>query len=221
MKVLTAYKWSNAARQVRGDRVLLLYLSEGRPVASCKVYPTGSNLVHTFVSMAEVEIEAKLSERTLWAPKPNPIQFQRVQNAPAPANTASLRRIQMKRIAREFTAVTGDDEAERQKATNQLRLLPTPLYRYPSSPPANSNVIDGAVFCFVVGGGNPQVLFLLEAIEGKDKTRHWRCGFSRRTFSELKVSHKSKEIWGTPHFDFRQDMRASFHRVVLPPVPDA
>lgn len=221
LKTVTAYKWSNTARQVSGDRLLLLYLDNGRPIASCKVYPTGRDIVHTFVSMTDQSIEARQGNRILWNPKPNRMEFQRIQGVDEPASSAALRRTQMKRIAREFSAITGEDEAKRQKATTQLRLLPTPLYRYPNSMPSERSVVDGAVFCFVVGGGNPQVLFLLEAVSDRNNTQYWRCGFSRRTFSELKVLRKSAVVWEVPHFDLRRDSRASFNRVALPPVPQA
>ena len=122
----------------------------------------------------------------------------------------------MKTIARQFTARTGAGEAKRQKTTPQLRLLPTPLHRYPSTKEDDAQVIDGSVFCFVVEGGNPQIIFLLEAVKDEEGS-HWRCGFSRRTFAQLKVFHKDNLIWAVPFFPGRQ-MRSTgtFHRISIP-----
>ena len=42
LTAIKAYQWANPARpKVRGERICLLYLVDDRPVASCKIYPTG------------------------------------------------------------------------------------------------------------------------------------------------------------------------------------
>ena len=122
------------------------------------------------------------------------------------------RRVEMTTLARDFSAETGPDEAKRQKATPQLRLLPTPLYRYPQSSSDQDGVVDGAVFCFVVGGGNPQILLVLEAVRQDDKLS-WRYALSRRTIAELKVFHRSQEVWQVREF-LVGEPPPLFHRVL-------
>ena len=105
----------------------------------------------------------------------------------------------MKAIAREFSAITGDAEAKRQQAVPDLRLLPTPLHRYPKDLKSDDGVVDGAVFAFVVGGGNPQLFLVLEAVR-QGEQNHWRYALSRRTLAKLQVFHKGQEVWDVAFF---------------------
>ncbi|MFK8111977.1 MAG: hypothetical protein AB8B91_07230 [Rubripirellula sp.] len=209
LQVVQAYQWANPARpKVRGERLCLLYIHQGRPVASRKIYPTGRSMVHAFISMTDQPIicravpdeDADKSERgnVVWSPSPAGVEFKPVSEAQPPRTTASTRRIQMKSIAREFTAETSQVEVDRQKATPMLRLLPTPLYRYEIEDDGKDGLVDGATFCFVVGGGNPQAMLLIEAVREKGKLR-WQYGFSRRTDAKLKAFHRGLEVWQTTH----------------------
>jgi hypothetical protein len=94
----------------------------------------------------------------------------------------------MRRLAREFGGYEIDHEGERWA----LRLLPTPLFRYPV---ARTGVVDGALFVLVSNAGNdPEVLLLLEAREAGGEL-HWEYVLGRFSDRELRVHRKDKEVW--------------------------
>ena len=96
----------------------------------------------------------------------------------------------MRRLAQEFTGHEIDREAKRW----ELRLLPTPLYRYPS---AEAGVIDGALFTLVSNAGtDPEVLLLIEARTEIDKPR-WEYALGRFSDRDLYVQRKEKAIWSS------------------------
>ena len=73
-----------------------------------------------------------------------------------------------------------------------MRLLPTPLYRYPT---AKTGVIDGALFTLVsTSGTDPEILLLIEAREENGKTR-WEFACGRFSDKSLYVQRKEKEVW--------------------------
>ena len=94
----------------------------------------------------------------------------------------------MKKLAREFSA-HGLDMAEKRV---DMRLLPTPLYRYPE---ARTGVTDGAIFAFVATTGtDPEILLLIEAREEKGEAR-WEFACGRFSDKSLSVRRKDKEVW--------------------------
>lgn len=194
----------------------LLYLHEGRPVASCKVYyGTRRAIVHNFISMSDEPLVARSDDQVVWTPPESGLEFQQLVGV-RPDDNPGRRRIQMKAIAREFSAVTGDGEAKRQQGIRDLRLLPTPLYRYPDDLKSDEGAFDGAVFVFVVGRGNPQFLLTLEAVREQGRT-HWQYAFSRRTFAKLEVFHKDQAVWDVPFFPQRQMTSfANFCKIYVP-----
>src|SRR5262249_28285332 len=73
-----------------------------------------------------------------------------------------------------------------------LRLLPAPLFRYPS---AKTGVIDGAIFTLVsTAGTDPEVLLVIEAREDKGKTR-WEYACGRFSDRDLYVQRNDKDVW--------------------------
>jgi len=217
LKMIAAYKWSNPARpDVLGERLCLLYLHKGRPVASCKVYPTGTLFVHTFISFTNLPLVARDNDGVIWTPPNAEPKFQQLADARPPHATASRRRVQLKSLAREFSMRTGAGEAKRQSAVPELRMLPQPLYRYEIEDGGQDGIVDGAAFCFVVNGGNPQAFLLLEAMRTGD-TLSWRYGFTRRTLAELKAFHKKREVWSTNYLaPRRQTSTNSFFKFDVP-----
>jgi hypothetical protein len=217
LKMIAAYKWSNPARpNVIGDRLFLLYLHKGRPVASCKIYPTGRSIVHTFISFTNLPLVARQNDEVVWTPPKSAPKFTKLAEAKPPHATASRRRIQLKALAREFTMETGAGEAKRQSAVPELRMLPQPLYRYGIEDEGRDGVVDGAAFCFVANGGNPQALLLIEATRTGD-SMVWRYGFTRRTFAQLKAFHNKREVWTADFLPSRrQKSTNTFCKIDLP-----
>jgi hypothetical protein len=124
-----------------------------------------------------------------WKPQAG-LARKELPNAGAPASTAGARLAQMRRLAQEFSGHETDGEDKR----DDLRLLPAPLYRYPS---AEDGVVDGALFTLVsTEGTDPEVWLLIEARKEGANIR-WEyacCRFSNRN---LYVQHKDKAVWSS------------------------
>ena len=92
-------------------------------------------------------------------------------DASLPVEAPASRFSQIKKLAAEFTGYEIHQEGQRL----ELRLLPSPLYRYPT---AKTGLIDGALFALVSEDGtDPEVLLLVEARESNGKVRwEYACG---------------------------------------------
>jgi hypothetical protein len=107
-------------------------------------------------------------------------EFAPLKDAEKPAATEKQRLIQLRSLARRFTATE-----KYREDTIALRLLPQPIDRYVDG---DQDVIDGGVFVFVYGT-NPEVVLALEA--GKDG---WRYAIGRLAWAELAVELDGQEI---------------------------
>ncbi len=106
-------------------------------------------------------------------------------SATAPADDGVVRLRQMKRLARQFEASTDSSEG-----LSSLRLLPSPIYRFPEDA---TDAIDGAVFAFTYGT-NPEVLLVVEAVEN-DGRPEWQYRLAPLTAAEAMVKVMGKEDW--------------------------
>jgi hypothetical protein len=169
---------------------VFLWTYEGRPivVGSIFAHPLGMGkrrLVHEFHSLAPTALSAVCNDEqnSVWEAKSG-LALEALADAPAPADTAAKRLLQMRAIGREFGGYIVDWRKERY----ELRLLPQPVYRYDKPP---KGVIDGALLALVSNAGtDPEVFLLLEA--HKDG---WRYALLRFASSDLYVTRNDKEIW--------------------------
>lgn len=122
-----------------------------------------------------------------WKPEAG-LTRKELTDVPAPAATAAARLIQMKKLAADFVGYSVDPEKKRL----DLRLLTTPLYRYPT---AKTGVIDGALFALIsTAGTDPEILLVVEAREEKGKVR-WEYALGRFSDRDLHVERNDKEVW--------------------------
>src|SRR5439155_6244699 len=134
-------RWSNPERN-NGDGSLYLFTDHGRPQVALTIYLTEDRKAwnHEFQSLAERELVAKKGPAVVWSPDQPGVEFKPVPGAPAPADSAAGRLVQLRALADRFSAAVtfrGDRSA--------LRRLAAPVYRYgdPKGSP-----LDGAVFAF-------------------------------------------------------------------------
>ncbi|HJZ53990.1 MAG TPA: hypothetical protein VKE74_03490, partial [Gemmataceae bacterium] len=111
--------------------------------------------------------------------------------APAPADSAAGRLVQMRALADRFTATVtfrGDKSA--------LRRLTAPVYRYGDEkrPP-----LDGAVFAFAQAT-DPEVLLLLEA-RVSNGTAQWQYALARQTMWVVEVEYDGRQVWSVEKWD--------------------
>jgi hypothetical protein len=104
-------------------------------------------------------------------------QPQAIPNTLAPAEKMAARTLQLKQLAKRFDAYNIPlKEYDPDQKTIRLRLLTQPIHRYSSE---TSGVLDGAIFGFVHGGTNVQVVMLIEARAQEGNTPEWTVGFGR------------------------------------------
>jgi hypothetical protein len=101
-------------------------------------------------------------------------------DAPKPAATATARLVQMRQLARRFTA------KERLKMDSiECRLLTQPIDRYQS---AAEKIVDGAIFAYA-NGTNPELGVVLES-DGE----RWLYGVFRLTSAEANVALDGQQV---------------------------
>jgi len=158
-------RWSNpAAGRVYGD--VYVCTDAARPVALfCfyKWYAPYNGFEAEVHSLSPSPLAAQRDSEPIWRPQAG-VQFQPVPDVTPPAENKAARMVQMRRIARRFTAHLADRRLDRNADAepHTLRLLAEPIYRFGG----NSDVIDGALFAFVFGT-DPEVILMLQA-SGRD-----------------------------------------------------
>jgi hypothetical protein len=189
------YRWTNASRANGQTGAMFVWTYDGRPAAIGGVFsnPEGGRrvIMHEFHALGPLRLFPHLQDsQHQWLPGAG-VPLLPVPDGPAPETIPMRRSIQMRELAREFTAHTIDDVGSRW----QLRLLSRPLYRYG---PAAGGLIDGAIFAFVSDAGtDPEIILILEAVND-GVTQSWRYRAVRFSISSLYVQYKGKEIWTSP-----------------------
>jgi len=124
--------------------------------------PSGQNrlIFHEFHSLADKPLRSvRLGNGRSWAAKSAGVELKPVPEAGPPAAAEPRRLVQMRQLAREFSArMRSNTEMER------LRLLPQPIFRFDTEKlrQTDSAVVDGAIFAYVwTLGTDPEILLLL------------------------------------------------------------
>ena len=194
LKKEPVFEWLNPARQAQQGAVFL-WLRDGRPAALGCIFSNtddklpGRKIMHEFHALDAENLIVKREGYNQWKPQAG-LTRQELPDAAAPAATAGARLLRMRRLAKEFTGYSVDRDGKRW----ELRLLPTPLYRYPA---AKTGAIDGALFALMSSAGtDPEVLLLIEAKEADGKL-HWEYACGRFSDWELHVQRKEKEVFSS------------------------
>lgn len=148
----------------------------------------GRALLHEFHSLSERVLYPVRDGVNSWSPQAG-VARRAIPGAAAPAETSRARLVQLRALARDFSAhsISPYDEGRW-----ELRLLPQPLFRYESSDPA---IADGAVFAYVTSAGtDPEVLLLIEARLADEKPQ-WQYAVARFSDFNLFVEYKGEKVW--------------------------
>jgi hypothetical protein len=188
------FEWANPARKDQ-QGVIFLWLRDGRPAAlGCtfsvphEKYP-GRILFHELHALDTEKLLVKRDTYNQWKPEVG-LARKELTDAPAPAATPAGRQLQMRKLAQEFSGHEIDNEGKKW----EMRLLPTPLYKYPT---AKTGVIDGALFALVSNAGtDPEVLLLIEARDVGGKLS-WEYACGRFSDWELHVQRQDKEVFAS------------------------
>lgn len=181
--------WSNPERATPSGAVFL-YTQQGRPQAALCVYPSQGSLDHEFQSLSASPLLAHRDGALVWSPLQPGLEMKALEGAP-PSERRLSRLTEMRSLMRAFQAAI----VPPRRARKPLRLLTTPVYRYPADdlPPG---IVDGAIFAFVQGT-DPEVLLVVEAREQAPEMLCWHLGLARMSMVPLSVSRDGEEIWRT------------------------
>ena len=172
------------------DAGLFLWNPRGKPEAAAALFVRKDIWMHEFQSLSESSFTVEWDGRLVWSPSKPGLRFQAVRAAQPPGKTVAQRLRQMRAIAGSFTAWVDFHYAEQSRY--ELRLLPTPIYRYGST---DREPIDGTVWAFVQGT-NPEVLLLIEArrTEG-NPGGEWHFALAAMTSYKAEVLSEGKSVW--------------------------
>ncbi|MDA1055423.1 MAG: hypothetical protein O3C40_33915 [Planctomycetota bacterium] len=181
-------RWSNpAAGELYGN--VFVWTHEGRPEVIGSLYQWYSphtHGAHEFHSLATTSLSGARDEKVVWKSDQPGVQLRRLPEQQAVADTPPARLRQMREAARQFTIVKTD----REEVSQEMRLLPQPVYRYPKD---GSLVLDGGVFMFVQGT-DPEVVLLVEARENGERWE-WQYALARMNSVRLVAKYRNREVW--------------------------
>jgi hypothetical protein len=185
-------RWSNPVRDFVNDGVTFLILEGERPRAILSVWARSRDpklesgeVLWEAASLSEDPLSCRHGDRMLWSPKTGGIVGQPIAGAPQPLPRATQRLVQMRELARRFTAVS-----QKAGSPHDLRLLTQPLYRYSGEAAGG---LDGAIFAFVEGN-DPELLLLVEAVADR-KDHRWQFSLARMTTFPLNVRLDEREVF--------------------------
>jgi hypothetical protein len=176
---------------------------KGRPTAlvTLEIYRASEEntiLAYEFLSLspAKISLKHKDREKVTWNSAGDALPMKPLPDAPKPAPSAAARLVQMRQLARRFTA------REKIKSGDvQCRLLSQPIDRYQSE---EEKIVDGAIFVYA-NGTNPELGVLLECDE-----KGWSYGIARLTSAESKIELDGKEVASFFHGDFGLKGQANY-----------
>lgn len=185
-----ALRWSNALRgEIHG--AVYFWARDGRPEAVASAYQMfhRKQLNIELVSLSEAPLSAKRNDKVRWTPEAG-VEFKPLPDAPAPADTAEKRQLQMRALARKFSGQMAEP-GEKDDKFSDLRLMAAPLHKYEAADGS-----DGAVFALVTTT-DPEILLLIESRKGPSG-RAWVWAAARMNYRPLRLSLGDKMVWEVP-----------------------
>lgn len=196
--------WPNPTRETPEGGTFIWTL-DGRPEAIACIWKHGI-LSLAFHSLSTGKLTAQDGAETVWHCESPGISLATLADAPQPAESATRRLVQMKDLARRFQCRLADGDS-----SEELRLLPTPLYRYKTD---REDLLDGGLFAFVQGT-DPEVILILEARRREGKAADWQYALTRRSMLGLEADLDGKLVWSVPR-SVGAPSEPWFHGVVAP-----
>jgi hypothetical protein len=211
-----ALKWSNNYEAtVHGS--VLVWTHDGRPqVIACiyNFFTTKDEFSAEFHSLADGPLTALKRGQVVWQPAEAGIEFKPLAEIAAPAKTAPARLVQLRNIARDFSA----DVTIWSGTNHQLRLMTQPLLRYGNG---SGELLDGAIFAYA-RATDPDVLLVLEVKAAAGKEPRWEYALARMHSGKLKVRYRDDEVWSAaalaPPYYQRTGPYTTFQNIPEPQV---
>jgi hypothetical protein len=184
-----ALRWSNPVRNFFSDGSLFLWLNDRRPAVAATVSIRGDGALWLeLASLSPDALRCVRAGNVFWTPRKASLVEQRLPDAPAPAATARMRLVQMRRLCEQFAARTEPMNEQ----SSELRLLPQPIYRYED---AAAEIVDGALFGFTETT-DPEALLLLEAVQPRSgEPAYWQYTLAKMTSRPVVAQLDGKAVW--------------------------
>ncbi len=185
------FRYSDELRQIE-DAGIWVWTEHDRPVAAMKVerYKAGrlpTPWLYCFTSLSSELVRAEWADAAPFQARQPGVKWHPLDDEPAATRPARL--VQMRELARRFSAEILSDPAGTERT--QMRLLTRPLYRYDES----SEVRDGALFGFTGTGTNPDLFLLFDL----PPTGGWRFGAVSMTAEGVRLKLKDDLVYESPH----------------------
>lgn len=192
-------RWSNPeVGQIYGN--VFLWTEDGRPRVVGSLFRWFSPHTHTsheFQSLSTTPIASLRAGRPVWRTTEPGVSFAPIPEAGPVATEPGRRLLQMRELARQFSAQSTDREGQKY----ELRRLTQPVYRYEALP-SKSDIADGALFVFV-RGTDPEVWLLIEAQRNNGGAEaRWEFAFARMNSIEFAATHNGKSVWNRDMLPF-------------------
>ena len=178
---------NNPQHRMRHGRVSVWTDDQGRPIVISSVKsvlnpdsPTTRRVFYEFHSLSQSGVSASRDDKMFWHCEKPGVTWLEGNEELRPSERRTTRLSQMKSFARRFSVEGPVDE---------FRLMPTPIYRYPSEVPG---VTDGAIFAFSLGT-EPIVFLLIEA-----RSNLWHLAFARSGTPNLTIKKGSEPFVTLP-----------------------
>ena len=200
------------------DATMWIWTDGGRPVACQKVeakyeFIKGDPLWgYCFTSLSPDKLKASWTDRNYQSTEAG-IAWQSFADSPAPASGNTLRKRQLRELARGFAGRilqnprTGD--------SSEMRLFTTPIFEY--ADPATKLLI-GSVFGFETNGTNPDLLVLIEA-RGSAEKSEWQFAPARMTTGGITLNYRDRKVWEAPFVGPREGPFANWLFFQTPRTP--
>jgi hypothetical protein len=184
--------FSDAARRYQ-DGTLWAFGRQGRPAALVTCFTNDASTAvwwHAITSLSTDRLRAERQGQVVWTPEEPGVQFRSLPDAPEPAASERGRLLQMRNLARRFTAHQFWDPNNQR---SELRLLVRPVHQYRDP---ESRLLDGAIFIFT-HGINPEMLLVLEAVKS-DSSAKWQYALVKIGSAEFHAALDGEEVWEEP-----------------------
>jgi len=154
--------------------------------------------LHSLVDERFTPMEFPALKNFQWDPLPKKTSTLLIEGLAQANQNERLRRIQMRQIAETFSVTMYEDPKYGSDRTEQLRMLATPVYRYPDG---GDGGLQGAIYAFVkTNGTDPDFLLAIEN-DPKLKENGWRVRPIRYTSRRLELHRLKSVVWEVPEFD--------------------
>lgn len=187
------FRWQNLSRANGQSGAMFVWIDQGRPVVIGGVFSNPENdrrvIYHEFHALGPDRLFPVFRDsESKWLPGAG-VTLHPLPNSPKVEEAFGKRTLQLRAIARDFSANSTDNEQQRW----ELRLLPKPLYRYDKP---QGDIIDGALLAFVSDAGtDPEIILILEARKESTGGTAWYYRTVRLSISDLYVDHKGERVW--------------------------